>query len=595
MDAGSVSFSSPPPNSILQEARLLNSDLGRHSVKSNFSTRLAGRFYSNGSLERHAHRRSSLLRMIDRKRDLERELQLEERRVELLLDRLRETEKARENAYALISTIERGVLQFQSVVRRRQAMTLFHSMQHELRMRKLVAQVFQCRYRGWKGRSRAESKREYLRQKRRDESLLTIQTFTRGRIQRIHYLDLLAERKRVLSNRSATAIQAVMRGKLLRMLYLAELSRRHDGARNIQRMWRGSNGRTIANKLRDEMLRQQVVEEKPKRIPLHLRRYSSYGSSNNNHETKRRTSLTTNRTKKREVIARRRNSDVMVNMTDHRRLSTFTIPKSVISAADEPENDSIATTLTSLTNETGATEISSKQPIRHRATPSSPSLRNPQRVLAHDRMRIGTSATQDEVGTRRIALDRRKNNTCGIPAPLQKSSLHSATASESKSSRPLRKSSMHSCADSASKPSLQQRKSSLHSCKESVPKPPKPPRNSSLHSCKDSVSKSSIPPRKSSLHSSKDSVIKPPIPRVRHKREQADPAKTCVSRTDAASHTEVLAVPQITSQSLIDESMKATVIISAEALLLVQEVLREGSRIVQSTIEECRKTTVYDE
>jgi hypothetical protein len=47
---------------------------------------------------------------------------------------------------------------------------------------------------------------------------------------------------------------------------------------------------------------------------------------------------------------------------------------------------------------------------------------------------------------------------------------------------------------------------------------------------------------------------------VRHKREQADPATTCVSRTDATSHPEVLAVPQITSQPLIDESMNATVI-----------------------------------
>jgi hypothetical protein len=48
-------------------------------------------------------------------------------------------------------------------------------------------------------------------------------------------------------------------------------SRRNNGARNIQRLWRGSIGRVIAKKVRDEMLlRKLVVEEKPKRTPLHL-------------------------------------------------------------------------------------------------------------------------------------------------------------------------------------------------------------------------------------------------------------------------------------------------------------------------------------
>ena len=442
MDAGSLSFSSPPPESILQEARLLNCDLGRHSVKSNFSTRLAGRFYSNGSLERHALRRRSLLGLMDRKRGLERELLLEERRVELLLERLRETEEARQNAYALISTIERGVLQFQTAVRRRQAVTLFRTMRHEYFMRKFVAHAFQCRYRGWKGRAIAESKREYLRQKRREDSLLTIQTFTRGRMQRIHYLDLLAERKRELCNRSATVIQTVMRGKLLRQMYQTEMIRRRDGARNIQRIWRGSIGRVTAKKLRDEMIRVLAVEEKPKRIPLHLRKYSTYGSNKNSHDAKRRTSIVTNVSKKREVIARRRNSDVMVNMTDHRRLSSFTIPKSV--AADEPENDSVATTLTSLTNPTVATVSSSKQPIRQRAHPASPSSRYPQRVPALDRRRRGTQQSCEEVGTKQPPLDRRKNATCGISAPLRKSSLHSRTDFVSKSlTSSARKSSMH--------------------------------------------------------------------------------------------------------------------------------------------------------
>lgn len=584
MDAGSLSFSSPPPESILQEARLLNSDLGRHSVKSNFSTRLAGRFYSNGSLERHALRRSSLLGLMDRKRGLERELLLEERRVELLLERLRETEEARQNAYALISTTERGVLQFQTAVRRRQAVTLFRTMRHEYFMRKFVAHAFQCRYRGWKGRAIAESKREYLRQKRRDDSLLTIQTFTRGRMQRIHYLDLLAERKRELSNRSATVIQAVMRGKLLRQMYQTEMIRRRDGARNIQRIWRGSIGRVTAKKIRDEMIRELAVEEKPKRIPLHLRKYSTYGSNKNSHDAKRRTSIVTNVSKKREVIARRRNSDVMVNMTDHRRLSSFTIPKSVPDA-DEPENDSVATTLTSLTNPTVATVTSSKPLIRQRANPASPSSRYPQRVLATDNRRGTTQESCEEVGTRKPTFDRRKNATCGISAPLRKSSLHSRIDSVSKPLTVVRRSSMYSCKESVSKPAIPARKSSMHSCNGAVSKPPIPP----LHTSKVSVSKPPIPLRKSSLHSCKESASI----RERLESEGVDPATMSDVRNDANHQIEVVELLQI-SQPPKEESMSVSSQPLANTMLLVNEVIELGIRNVRLSMED-RTTEFVDE
>ncbi len=502
MDAGNNSFSSPPHDSILHEARLLNSDLGRHSVKSNFSKRLTGRFYSNGSLERHALRRSSLLGMMERKRGLERDLQFEERRVDLLLERLREIEKATEHVHAMISTIERGVVQFQKAVRRRQALILFRSMQHELLMRKFVAQVFQCRYRGWKGRARAEDKREHLRQRRRDQSLHIIQRYTRGSLQRIHYRGLLADKKKQqLQNRSATTIQAVMKGELLRKTYRAELIRRHNGARNIQRIWRGSIGRVIAKKVRDEMLlRKLVVEEKPKRTPLHLRKYSTYGASNDTHDTKRRTSLAANGSKKRENVARRGNSDALINMTD--QLSSFTIPTSIVSTADEPENDSIATTLTSLTNQTVATASSSKQPIRHRANPSSPSLRYPQRVMAPDRRRRGTLKSCDEVG---------ENQATG------KSSVHSSTNS---------------------KPPLPSRKLSLLSRKDSMPKLPIPLRKASLNSCKGTV-----PFQKPSLHSCKG-LIKPSIPRKGH-ASRAGSTKSSIYRERQSDSTEVPQVPQL--------------------------------------------------
>ncbi|KAL7476619.1 hypothetical protein ACHAW6_002468 [Cyclotella cf. meneghiniana] len=113
----------PSMESLLNEARLINSDIGRHSVKCNFSTRLSGRFYQNTSLERHAARKSRLVEMQAKKRRLERELKLEERRVNLLLAWLHETERAREEAHELVFKITRGVAAFQALVRKNQAVT----------------------------------------------------------------------------------------------------------------------------------------------------------------------------------------------------------------------------------------------------------------------------------------------------------------------------------------------------------------------------------------------------------------------------------------------------------------------------------------
>ncbi len=60
----------------------------------------------------------------------------------------------------------------------------------------------------------AESRREFLRQTRRDESACAIQVNMRRVIQRRRYLDLLLENKG-LSNQSAAAIQAMTEVELL--------------------------------------------------------------------------------------------------------------------------------------------------------------------------------------------------------------------------------------------------------------------------------------------------------------------------------------------------------------------------------------------
>lgn len=337
-----------------------------------------------------------------KKRRLEKELQLEERRVKLLEERLNETERARDDAHELIITIERGVIRFQAFVRRRQALRLFRKLQHESAMRELVAKFFQCRYRGWKGRERAVSRREYLREKQRIESAATIQANERRRFQRKTYLNLLMEQNR-LNNQSAASIQAMLRGNMARQLYLTEICRRQDAATNTQRVWRGTLARLNAERMRQEVVQKRIEVEKPKRVPLHLRKYSTYGAG-----VPRRA----NGTKKRDVRMRRRSSDAMISLNDG-RLSSLANLKSSSSFGDPDENDSVASTSTSLT---GADDRRTHR-IRNNAPSWSSSMERPPRLTAINRRNTSLNCTNKLNSGRRSSLERRRTIT-GLSSPL---------------------------------------------------------------------------------------------------------------------------------------------------------------------------------
>mmetsp|Transcript_25027 Transcript_25027/g.39319 ORF Transcript_25027/g.39319 Transcript_25027/m.39319 type:complete len:510 (+) Transcript_25027:77-1606(+) len=339
-------------NSILREAQLINNDLGRHSVKCNFSTRLSGRFYQNCSLERHTMRRSRLSEMQSKRRRLERELMLEKRRVKLLGARLDEMENAREFALDMIFAIQRGVIEFQALVRRRQAMELLESMKYRVRMREMIALFCQSRYRGWRGRLRAASTREYLRQQLMNKCATVIQTFIRCHIQRKVYISMLLERQ-ILRDKSAVSIQSAFRGHRLQRLYREEMRRRQEAALNVQRAFRGMKGRRVADRLREELARLRVeAEEKPKRIPLHMRRYSTYGASANESQSQHR---------RNSILSRRRGS---IDLTKSSPSAFYSANSSIDTRVDADENDSLATTITSLTNHTEVSRKSSRLAVR---------------------------------------------------------------------------------------------------------------------------------------------------------------------------------------------------------------------------------------
>jgi hypothetical protein len=175
-----------------------------------------------------------------------------------------------------------------------------------------------------------------------NESAVIIQAELRRRIQRRQYIDLLS-RNKLISDQSASAIQALMRGKMTRKMYLEEVARRQSAALNVQRVFRGKIGRDEYDRLKRIMAKKA---EKPKRIPLHMRRYSTYGS------------VSRKPAKKRDLTTRRRSS--VEDMSS--------LLRSLKNEQDE--NDSVATTLTSLTHITHATESSRRRVNRGKMTDS---------------------------------------------------------------------------------------------------------------------------------------------------------------------------------------------------------------------------------
>ena len=396
-------------NSILREAQLINNDLGRHSVKCNFSTRLSGRFYQNCSLERHTMRRSRLSEMQSKRRRLERELMLEKRRVKLLGARLDEMENAREFALDMSFAIQRGVVGFQAMVRRGQAMELLESMKFRVRMREMIALFCQSRYRGWRGRLHAASTREYLRQQLMNNSATVIQTFIRCRSQRKAYLSMLVERQ-ILRDKSAVSIQSTFRGHRSQRLYREEMRRRQDAALNVQRAFRGMKGRRVADRLREELVRLRAeAEEKPKRIPLHMRRYSTYGASANESQSQHRRS---------SILSRRRGS---IDLTKSSPCAFNSANSSIDTRVDADENDSLATTITSLTNHT---EISRKS-SRHRKKLS---LQSPPPAR---RFQAAVTSSQSPSMTRRSTYSEgRIQSVSRIPNREKRKSLRSYAAGD---------------------------------------------------------------------------------------------------------------------------------------------------------------------
>ena len=282
---------------ILGAARLLNSDLGRHSKTRRFTSSLSGRFYCNHSMEVHTERKNRAERMKARRRRLERAIRTEDRRISALEIRLGEAETRRMEALEMMSRAERAAIRIQACFRMVLAERQAELMAVEARIKEYIAIFCQSAYRGARGRQRVQERR---RERRAIEIQLEMEERASARIQAVArgFLARCIAEQRSREQRernSAIRIQSVerMRRKRQQYRYLLERKkkRKHDMATIIQAAYRGVRGRLIPKAMMEEKQEReaQAAREKwQKRIPLHLRRYSSYSIKGNSAGSERK-------------------------------------------------------------------------------------------------------------------------------------------------------------------------------------------------------------------------------------------------------------------------------------------------------------------
>ena len=269
---------------LLSHASKINSDLGMHVKSCSFSSNLAGRFYQNNSMEIHSSKLDRLLRMREKRKALELKLQLEEKKLSFLQQKLNEKEeKTKESINRHKEKQEQSALKIQCKIRQMLAISKLLSLRKRFEAIHFIALFIQALFRGGKSRvSTDELRREIVRHRKEQLATIIIQCFFRISVSK----EELAKRKHQqitkLTN-AATLIQSVVR----RFVCKVKTKRKFEERKlqcviTIQKLWRKTLSSIEANRRINGMRnKQRPGSAKSKkstdgRIPLHERRYSSY-------------------------------------------------------------------------------------------------------------------------------------------------------------------------------------------------------------------------------------------------------------------------------------------------------------------------------
>ncbi len=256
---------------ILQDARMLNSDLGRFVRRCNFSTNLHGRFYQNNSMQSHNARAHRIARMKAKRKQLERSVKMEEKKIRFLEDELRKKVEKRRREENMKILMELAATKIQSHVRKMLALKRIELMRIEEQIMNYVVLIIQSCFRGKRARRHAHNLRMQLAQHRKEILASTrIQSLWRKVVARRLLLQKREEFE-IKKSKASILIQANVRGNKGRDI--VKHMRRKRASISIQCMYRVTIARRFLNAEREKALKKR---EKPKRVPLHERRYSTY-------------------------------------------------------------------------------------------------------------------------------------------------------------------------------------------------------------------------------------------------------------------------------------------------------------------------------
>lgn len=258
---------------ILNEARILNSELGRHVRKCSFSTHLSGRFYVNHSLQSYNARAQRIAQMKAKRKELEKFLILEEKKIRFLEEELKKKIEERKRGNELKIIMDQAATIIQCAVRQKLAMSKVELMRIEEQIVNYLAIFLQARFHGIKARNYVRCIRQQLALERKEEmASIRIQSLQRCRIAK----RLLAEKRQLLQAKrvkAACIIQARVRGILARKLFVS--LQEHHAAIIVQCMIRMTMARKEVCK-RKWALEQEKKKATPKRIPFYKKTYSIY-------------------------------------------------------------------------------------------------------------------------------------------------------------------------------------------------------------------------------------------------------------------------------------------------------------------------------
>ena len=302
---------------MLTEAQKLNCDLGMHVKNCSFSTQLSGRFYQNNSLESHKARAHRIAQMKAKRKQLERSLFLEEKKIRYLETKLKERKAQRLKEEELKLKKEQAAIKIQSQARRVLSKKKLDVLIIESEIINYVVRFLQSLYRGSKDRQRVHQLRmSMIRHRKEEYAAIQIQTYFRRFMAQMELGKRLEHRFRQY-NHAACMIQASLRGSKCRQTY--RTMRRNKAATTIQANFRGFLGRRIRDA---RIFARKKRKEKAQRIPLHERRYSIYSMDTSRRESDRRrftdiSSKTTTRTSNASSMTRRLTGLEILRLAHH--------------------------------------------------------------------------------------------------------------------------------------------------------------------------------------------------------------------------------------------------------------------------------------